>query len=133
MVSLFPQLFIFGIFAPLVLRLVLGVIFLVHGYPKMFKGQVKGTGQFFDSVGIKPGLFWAWVVTVVEVVGGVFLIAGFLVQLVAALLAIQMLVAIIVKRKQGLVGGYELDLVLLGMSLALLLLGPGAFSIDLPL
>ncbi len=133
MPSLFPQLFAFEQLAPLILRVVLGVIFIVHGYPKLF-GQFAGTVQFFESVGIKPAKFWVFVVGVVEFFGGILLVFGFLTQLVAALLAIRMLVTIWkLKFSQGLVGGYELDLALLAMALALLFLGPGAFSLDLPL
>ena len=69
-----------------------------------------------------------------EFFGGILLVAGFLTQPAAFLLAVNMLVAIWkLKFKQGLVGGYEFDLALLAMALALLVLGPGAFSLDLPL
>ena len=68
----------------------------------------------------------------VEFFGGIALIVGFATQLAAALVAVNMLVAISkVKFKQGLVNGYEFDLVLLVIALALLVLGPGAYALDL--
>lgn len=132
MPSLFPDLFVFEQFTPLILRLVLGAVFIVHGYPKIFT-QSASTAGFFESVGIRPAKFWVFVVGAVEFFGGIFLIAGFLTQLVAALIAINMLVAIWkVKFQKGFVGGYEFDLALLAMAVSLILLGPGKFSLDLP-
>jgi len=136
MQSLFPQLFTFSELAPFILRIALAVIFITHGYPKLFKtfGQ---TAQFFESVGLKPAKFWVLVVGILEFFGGIFLLVGFLTQAVGILLAFQMLVAMVwvkkIKFKKGLVDGYEFDLILFVAALALVFLGPGAFSIDLPL
>ncbi len=131
--SLFPQLLDYGAYGPLFLRLGLAAVFMVHGYPKLF-GGLAGTAQWFESVGIKPGKFWALVVGVVEFFGGVFLVIGLFVQPVALLLVINMAVAIWkVKFKMGFKNGYEFDLILLLMALALLILGGGAYSLDLPL
>ncbi|MDP3785309.1 MAG: DoxX family protein [bacterium] len=133
MPSLFPQLFTFSELAPLALRLVLAVVFIIHGYSKLFK-NFSGTVQFFEAVGFKPAVLWVFVAGAVEFFGGILLVLGFLVQPVAALLAIEMLVAIWkVQFKKGFAGGYEFDLSLLAMALALLVLGPGALSFDLPL
>ncbi len=132
MPSLFPQALAFNAFGPLVLRLVLGVVFIVHGYPKLFK-NFSQTASFFDSIGIRPAKFWVLVVGVTEFFGGIALIFGFATQLAALLIAINMAVATVkVKIKQGFVGGYEFDLVLLVVALALVVLGPGAFALDLP-
>ncbi|MBI2024087.1 DoxX family protein [Candidatus Giovannonibacteria bacterium] len=132
MLSIFPDLFFLEQLSELVLRLVLGVIFIAHGYPKLFK-DFAGTAQFFESYGIKPATFWVIVVGVVEFVGGILLIIGLFTQIAAILLAINMVVAIIkVKFRQGFVNGYEFDLALLAMTIALVFLKPGFFSIDLP-
>lgn len=135
--NIFPQLLNYGLYGPLLLRLGLAAVFIVHGYPKLF-GGLAGTAQFFESVGIRPGKFWALVVGIVEFFGGILLVVGLFVQPVAILFAIDMIVAIWkVKYKQGFSspagGGYEFDLMLLIMALALLVLGGGAYSIDLPL
>ncbi len=133
MLSIFPQLLDLQFFGPLFLRLILGAIFIVHGYPKLFK-NFAGTVQFFESIGIRPAKFWVVAVGLTEFVGGIFLIAGFLVQLVALAAIVDMAVAIWkVGRKRGFVGGYEFELSLLVIALSLLVLGPGAYAIDFPL
>ena len=133
MPSIFPDLLAFKLLAPVLLRGVLGIIFIVHGYPKLFK-DFAGTAGWFDSVGIKPAKFWVLVVGVVEFFGGIALIAGFATQLAALLIAVDMLGAIfLVKRKMGFVNGYEFDLTLLAMALSLMFLGAGFYAIDLPL
>ncbi|MBI5787026.1 MAG: DoxX family protein [Candidatus Niyogibacteria bacterium] len=133
MLNLFPALLDYSNFAPLLLRVVLGLVFVVHGYPKLFGGFSQTVG-FFESVGIKPGKFWAFVVGAVEFFGGIALILGFATQLAALLIAINMVVAMAkVKFKMGFVNGYEFDLVLLAMALSLMLTGAGAFALDWPL
>ncbi|KKS33945.1 MAG: hypothetical protein UU96_C0011G0023 [Parcubacteria group bacterium GW2011_GWC2_42_13] len=69
MPSLFPQLFDFQQIAPLILRVILGMIFIVHGYPKLFKNYSQ-TVQFFESVGLKPGKVLVFVSGSVEFFGG---------------------------------------------------------------
>jgi len=135
MLSLFPQLLDFGMFGPFFLRIGLALIFIAHGYPKIFSSTgFHGIVKFFESINIKPAKFWVLVVGVVEFFGGILLFVGLFTQLVALLLAIDMLVAILkVNFKKGLIGGYEFELILLLSALALIVLGPGAFSLDLPL
>ena len=127
---IFPLAFAFGAFAPLLLRVILGAVFIVHGYPKLFK-NFSETAGFFESIGIRPSKFWVFVVGAVEFFGGIALVFGFATQLVAALIAINMLGAIAkVKFRQGFVGGYEFDLTLLIIALSLILTGPGAYALD---
>ncbi|MBI2023298.1 DoxX family protein [Candidatus Giovannonibacteria bacterium] len=133
MLSIFPSLLDYQFFAPLILRLALAAVFLVHGYPKLFGGFSHAV-HFFNSSGIKPAKFWVVVVGLAELLGGILLLAGFLVQPAAFILVANLLVAIWkVKFKAGFANGWEFDLVLIAMLLSLLILGPGAYSIDLPL
>jgi len=136
MFSIFPQLFVYDQLAPLILRLAVGIIFVAHGYPKLFK-NFGATADFFGSVGLKPAKFWVAVVGISEFFGGILLLIGFLTQIAALLIAITMLVAMIyvnkIKFKKSLISGYELDLILFAAAFALIFLGPGAFAIDLPL
>ncbi len=109
------------------LRLGIGIVFLVHGVQKLL--SVSGTAGFFAQLGIPAPLLFTWIVTLVEAVGGLFLIIGFLTRWSALLLSINILVAIfLVHLKNGFFaanGGYEFALVLLLGALALLFSGPG--------
>ncbi|WP_232697102.1 DoxX family protein [Brevibacillus daliensis] len=102
------------------LRVVLGIIFFVHGLSK-FQGGINNTAGFFDSIGI-PG-FMAYVVALIELIGGIALILGIGTRIVSVLFAIIMLGAIFsLKLPAGLLGngqmaGYELELVLLVISI----------------
>ncbi len=118
------------------LRLGAGVIFIMHGSPKLFgpKPGVKGFAGYLQSLGFAPPLVWAWVVAIAEFVGGVCLIVGFLTRFWALVLAIQLLVIIFrVKWAKGLdmgKGGWEYDWVLLMTALSLLVTGPGRAALD---
>lgn len=127
---MFQILLVFNDFGLLLLRVVLGLIFLVHGWPKI--KNLKETHANFEMMGFRPGVFWGTVVAMVEFFGGLLLIAGLFTQLVAVLIAIQMLVATAwkMKRKQGLAGGYEFDLLLAVSALVLATSGSGLISLD---
>ncbi|MCE5170334.1 DoxX family protein [Paenibacillus profundus] len=112
----------------LIIRLVLGIIFFVHGLQK-FQGGIENTSGFFDSVGI-PG-FMAYVVAAIELVGGICLVLGLGTRIVSGAFFIIMLGAVAtVKWSMGFVGGYELDVALMAMSLHLLVSGSSLLSLD---
>ncbi|MFY9462025.1 MAG: DoxX family protein [Candidatus Sungiibacteriota bacterium] len=129
------SLFLYSDWAPLVLRLMLGAAFMAHGYPKLFKAENRQMfSGWLESMGFKPGKFWALVVGVVEFYGGIALILGVYTQIAAILIAVNMLVAMW-KAKWGKVGftaqgGWELDLAYLVIAVSLLLTGAGAWSLD---
>lgn len=118
--------------APLMLRVVLGLAFIAHGYPKLFKTREQ-IAQWFDSIGITPGKFWVLVVGVVEFFGGIALVLGAWVELIGILLAVNMLVAMwkVKWGKMGYIaqGGWELDLIYLAVALSFLFTGAGAFAV----
>jgi putative oxidoreductase len=116
----------------LVLRLVVGTTFLVHGLDKLI--DLSAAEEFFASVGIPAPDLMAPVVSIAETVGGLLLIVGLATPLVGAALTVDMLVALAtVHIDQGFFakdGGMELALLLSGASLALVLTGAGRFSLD---
>lgn len=115
--------------AVLVLRLVVGLVFLVHGIQKL--GGMDQTIGFFQAIGIPAAVFFAWVVALVETLGGIALILGIGTHIASVLLAIVMLVAIFsVKLGKGFSGGYEFDLVLLASLIGFILNGAGKISLD---
>jgi len=116
-----------------VLRVVVGMVFLVHGGQKLFVFGFGGVAAFLGQVGIPaPGLA-AVILTAVEFLGGLALLLGLFTRWAAIPLAIVMLVAILtVHLKAGffLPNGYEFALTLLGANVALALLGSGEASVD---
>ena len=92
------------------LRVILGIILIAHGWPKIKTSKERRSG--WDRY-LSRESFGAAVVSILEFVGGIFLLAGFLVQLVAVLIAIQFAVIILkMKMKKGLADGYEFDLII---------------------
>lgn len=122
----------------LVLRVVLGVIFAAHGAQKLFGSfggpGLKGMAGFHEQLGIKPPYFMAVLAGLTEFVGGILVAVGFLTPLAAVALIVTMVVAVLtVHLRNGFFaqnGGYEFNLALAGMALALLLTGSGALSLD---
>lgn len=117
----------------LVLRVFVGVIFIIHGVQKL--QNMEGTIGFFSQIGLNA--FWAWVAALVETLGGIALVLGLFVQYAGVLLAIIMVVAItMVKYRFGgatLLGKYaaaEIDLSLLGSCIALAFTGAGKYSLS---
>jgi putative oxidoreductase len=112
----------------LLLRVVLGIVFLAHGVSK-FQGGIGNTAGWFDSIGI-PG-FLAYAVGTIELVGGIALILGIGTRVVSLLLGIIMLGAIFtVNLQAGLLEGYVLDLVLLVLAAHLVLNGSKLLSLE---
>jgi putative oxidoreductase len=116
-----------------ILRVVLGLTFFIHGLSK-FQGGISNTVGYFESLGV-PG-FLAYAVATVELVGGIALILGIGTKFVSTLFALIMVGAIITaKLPAGFLGngqmvGYELDLVLLAMSIFFVLAGKTILSLD---
>ena len=115
-----------------ILRLILGLTFFIHGLSK-FQGGLGNTAGFFESLSI-PG-FLAYVVAVIELIGGILLILGIGTRIVSVLFAVIMLGAIFtVKLSAGFLGndqmaGYELELALLAMSIFLVFANSSRFSL----
>lgn len=124
--------------APLALRIPVGIIFIAHGAQKLFAWfggyGLSGTGQWMDSIGLSPGYLMALLAGGAEFFGGLALLLGLLVRPAAAALAFAMLVAIFaVHAGNGLFmsnNGYEFGLALLAASLSLVFSGAGRASLD---
>lgn len=119
----------------LLLRIILGAIFISQGLGKT-KGRdaVKG---MVESLGFKPGAFWAFLLTYTELLGGIAILIGFASKIAAVLLFLAMLVALYAKVfvwKQPFMSGekpgYDFVVLILAALLALFLLGAGNVSVD---
>jgi putative oxidoreductase len=120
--------------ALLVLRVVLGIIMLYHGWPKLT--NLGGTIEGFTGMGIPLPALSAIFATVAEVGGGLLLLAGAFTDVAGLLVAIDMLGAILfVHAKNGFAvneGGFEWPLALLAMALAIAFAGPGRYAVGRP-
>lgn len=112
-----------GIF---LVRVVLGLIFIVHGWDKI--QNMEGTIGFFSSLGLAS--FFAYLVAWVEFLGGLAVLLGIFTRWIPYLLAMVMVFAIfLVKLKLGFSGGYEFDLLLLVSALAVAWSDSEAYSV----
>jgi putative oxidoreductase len=122
----------------LLIRLVVGLTFMGHGAQKLFGWfgghGLKGTGEWLESIGVKPGLFMAFLAGAGELAGGFLFASGLLGPVGAILIVVTMLVAIFkVHGKNGYwvtQGGYEYNLILIAIAVGVALIGPGSFSLD---
>ncbi len=112
----------------LILRVVLGISFFIHGLDK-FQGGIENTAGWFDSIGIPGGL--AYVVATIELVGGIALIIGLGSRIVSVLISFIMLGALFtVSLNTGFLAGYELDLAFLTMAVVIAINGSKLLAID---
>jgi putative oxidoreductase len=117
----------------LLVRLALGVVFVMHGWQKVTVFGVDGLAGGFAQMGFPVPTLNAIVVTAVELLGGLSLLAGAGTRIAAVLLAFTMAVATVVAHGASgffLPNGYEFTLTLMLASLALTQTGAGAYSLD---
>lgn len=117
----------------IIMRVVMGIIFMIHGIAK-FQMGLSNVEAWFNSIGL-PG-FLAYVVAILELVGGIMLIVGLFTRYVSGLFVIMLIGAIVTtKLSAGLLGngqmsGYELDLGFMLVSLYLVVADQSTLSVD---
>lgn len=122
----------------LTVRVVVGGILVAHGLQKfgyLGGNGLQGTAGFLESgLGFRPGRFWAWVVALAELGGGLLIVLGFLGPIGPMLAVADMLVALITVHWQhgffNSEGGIEFALIVAAASAAIGLTGFGAWSLD---
>jgi putative oxidoreductase len=132
--------------APLPLRLIAGYGFMEHGYAKIVKNPDTFAG-ILHALGVPAPHFMAWTTIVIELVGGLAVIAGAFVPLVSLpMIAVLMVATLTVHLQYGFSSiklmavtsagaqfgppGYETDLLYLACLAALMLGGSGPFAVD---
>lgn len=122
----------------LLMRLVLGVSMIVHGYGKVVPPGGLHGGNLFSALErhshyvVSLGLpYWLGTVSALtEFVGGFFLLSGFLTRFAALMVACNMLMALVLVNRHHGYGGSEYSLALFAIALMLLFYGAGACSLD---
>ncbi|XJZ28658.1 DoxX family protein [Bacillota bacterium Lsc_1132] len=125
-------------FGLLIIRVMVGFVFFYYGGQKLFGWfggyGIKGTGGFFESMGVKPGNVAATLSGIAELAAGLQFIFGLFLPLGAVLITIVMIGAIAkVHGSKGFsntAGGFEYNLMLIVVSIGLALIGPGAYSLS---
>lgn len=113
-------------------RAALGASMVYHGFGKLREGGADQAGQFFESVGLRPGRTLALATGVAEMFAGVAAILGLWTRPAAlAVLVTQGVALAKVHAKNGYdvaKGGYEYNLALMAIASGFLIAGPGAIS-----
>ena len=115
------------------LRIGLGIVFLMHGWQKLFEMGIPGVSGFFGMVGIPAPMLAAILITALELIGGAALLIGLFTRWVALAFGAEMLMAMLLVHLPGgffAPDGIEMALLPLTGSIALALAGPGAYALD---
>ncbi len=120
--------------ALLVARVLLGVVFIAHGWQKFNEFGLEGTGQAFDAMGVPLPQAAAVFAATVELAGGALLVLGLVTPVAVAFLVVDMLGAfVIVHRSAGVfvaANGWELVAALGAGALVIGAVGPGRYALD---
>ena len=144
MLNTFPDLLVFGFFAPLILRVSVGLLFLWMSYEHVYKRREAITASiktnppgpsFLKSYFGPFTPYVIWIIGAVELAMGVALIIGYLIQIGSLLGIVLILKKLYFKKHYGNIALLSVPtyLLLLAIFLSLLLSGAGAFAFDLPL
>jgi len=120
--------------AYLIVRVTVGLMLVPHGYTKSMTMGASAVATMLARYGIEPALPFAYIVIVVETIGGIMIAVGLLTRPVAGLAVIEFLVIIFVAHwprgysVSG--GGIEFPLMWGLMLLAVALRGGGPWSVD---
>jgi len=116
------------------LRIVIGVMFLMHVSGKLTAGPGAVAANTLAKNGLEPAMLWAYVIIFFELVGGPCLIIGLFTRFFAAALAIEMLIALLVvhlpRGYMASAGGYEYVLLIGAVCFLFAIRGGGRYSVD---
>lgn len=111
-----------------IMRVVIGILFLAHGISKLQMG-LGNVEAWFRSLGL-PGVL-AYGVAALELVGGVMLIIGLFTRYVSAIFTMMLIGAVVTSNfSMGLIGGYEMDLSFMLVTIYLVVAAATPLSID---
>lgn len=134
MLNPFPELLTYGLAAPLILRVVVGFIFINLGL-LAFKGEKERWVISLTTLNIPKPRIAVKIFGSIEFVGGVLLILGFYTQIATLVLALLTFAEAYIEYKDPsiLKRNFVFYILIFAITLSLLFSGAGAFAIDLPL
>jgi len=134
MLNIFPDLLTYKMYAPFILRVVVGVIFLELGYLKLGKEKAAWK-MFFETIHLKPAHLFVSLFATIEIVFGSFLIFGYFTQIAALVMAIVLFAEAYIEMRDGTL--IKRDIIfytlLLVICVSLLFSGAGKYAMDIPL
>ena len=132
--NIFPELFNYSIIAPFISRVVLGLIFLNLGSLKLGK-EKPGWIASMNILNLRPAGFFTSLLGIIEIIGGLLLIAGAYTQLTALILGVIALIELFIEYREEsiLKRDFVFYLLLTAICTSLLLTGAGLFAVDMPL
>jgi uncharacterized membrane protein YphA (DoxX/SURF4 family) len=139
MLSIFPTLLSYNMLAPFAFRLIGGALFIYFGYAiitSLGRKEQEPTETAPKNPETGSGKIWLWILALIEIFGGILLVTGLFTQASALVLSIILVLSFTGKYKNSintlsLSSGFMFMLLIIVASL--MLLGPGFYSIDLPL
>ncbi len=134
MLNTFPDLLSYSILAPLILRIVLGLIAINLGFLKWRKEKAEWV-ELFQTIHLHPAKVLVKILSLIEIVGGLLLIVGGYAQITAIVFAVVFFCEMILEYREESLENRNLPfyVLLFAISLSLIFLGAGAFAFDLPL
>ncbi len=134
MLNPFPELLMYSLLGPFLLRVVLAFIFVNLGILK-FRGEKERWNSSFETLGLRPTSLFVPLYATLQIVGGILLIIGLWTQIAALAFVFFTGIEFYIEWKDGKILKRDLVfyLLLFTTSLSLLLTGAGAFAVDIPL
>lgn len=126
----FPTFFFYSDWSLLVLRLILGIVLIRHGWPKI--KDLRQTATNFSGMGFHPGIFWGSLAAFLEFFGGIGMILGIRAPLIALFFGLEMAIVVLWKlfKWKKPFGECEFELALLGLCIAVFIFGAGYYSLS---
>lgn len=134
MLSIFPELLVYSLFAPFILRLGLGFVFIRFGGLALSSDRHRLISAL-QSFRLNPSGFFVTLIGIIELAVGLSLILGLYIQigaLIAGLISLKLIIAKLMGKPFGTEGAL-FDFLLLTISISLMFSGAGFLAFDLPL